>query len=360
METLHSKSLLDGEDYDSNINKPKDFPTDEKFITDNLKSALTTTTTTFQTADKSKDDAQDNRSISNCHRNDVKEKGGVTQNGNCEDSDTHPFSRHVDSTTSSACSKQTPAIETVNHGLTKVAIEEGSNYVVLASHESLCEREDDGRQISVVRLSQNGDISESECPSNEPSTRTTEAEEPSPPEPPPPPEARQQWCSAASLSTTLVSDGISYVRYENESQMADIMRLITKDLSEPYSIYTYRYFIHNWPKLCFLAMDEDTCVGAIVCKLDVHKKMANRGYIAMLAVDNNYRRRKIGSTLVRKAIRAMILDETSSCDEVVLETEITNTSALRLYENLGFVRDKRLFRYYLNGVDALRLKLWLR
>lgn len=46
--------------------------------------------------------------------------------------------------------------------------------------------------------------------------------------------------------------------------------------------------------------------------------------------------------------------------QVVLETEITNRPALRLYENLGFVRDKRLFRYYLNGVDALRLKLWLR
>lgn len=46
--------------------------------------------------------------------------------------------------------------------------------------------------------------------------------------------------------------------------------------------------------------------------------------------------------------------------QVVLETEVTNTAALRLYENLGFVRDKRLFRYYLNGVDALRLKLWLR
>lgn len=47
------------------------------------------------------------------------------------------------------------------------------------------------------------------------------------------------------------------------------------------------------------------------------------------------------------------------CFQVVLETEITNKPALRLYENLGFVRDKRLFRYYLNGVDALRLKLWL-
>lgn len=49
-----------------------------------------------------------------------------------------------------------------------------------------------------------------------------------------------------------IIDGINYVVYKNEHQMPDIMRLITKDLSEPYSIYTYRYFIHNWPKLCFL------------------------------------------------------------------------------------------------------------
>ncbi|XP_059142150.1 N-alpha-acetyltransferase 30-like isoform X1 [Physella acuta] len=152
-------------------------------------------------------------------------------------------------------------------------------------------------------------------------------------------------------------DGIMYEVYESEKQMPDIMRLITKDLSEPYSIYTYRYFIHNWPKLCFLAMADKVCVGAIVCKLDLHKKMVRRGYIAMLAVDSEFRRRQIGSSLVTKAIEAMIRDE---CDEVVLETEITNQAALHLYENLGFVRDKRLFRYYLNGVDALRLKLWLR
>lgn len=153
------------------------------------------------------------------------------------------------------------------------------------------------------------------------------------------------------------SHGIRYVRYESELQMPWIMRLITKDLSEPYSIYTYRYFIHNWPQLCFLAMVEQECVGAIVCKLDMHKKMFRRGYIAMLAVDSEHRRKSIGTNLVKKAIYAMVEGD---CDEVVLETEITNKSALKLYENLGFVRDKRLFRYYLNGVDALRLKLWLR
>lgn len=168
-------------------------------------------------------------------------------------------------------------------------------------------------------------------------------------------------CSLRSPSGRAAEPGedrtIRYVRYESELQMPDIMRLITKDLSEPYSIYTYRYFIHNWPQLCFLAMVGEECVGAIVCKLDMHKKMFRRGYIAMLAVDSKYRRNGIGTNLVKKAIYAMVEGD---CDEVVLETEITNKSALKLYENLGFVRDKRLFRYYLNGVDALRLKLWLR
>lgn len=150
---------------------------------------------------------------------------------------------------------------------------------------------------------------------------------------------------------------ITYQVYESELQMPCIMSLIQKDLSEPYSIYTYRYFIHNWPRLCFLAWHDERCVGAIVCKLDIHRQNVRRGYIAMLAVDKDYRKLKIGTTLVQKAIQAMLED---NADEVVLETEITNRPALRLYENLGFVRDKRLFHYYLNGVDALRLKLWFR
>lgn len=45
---------------------------------------------------------------------------------------------------------------------------------------------------------------------------------------------------------------VEYAVYQNELQMPDIMKLIQKDLSEPYSIYTYRYFIHNWPHLCFM------------------------------------------------------------------------------------------------------------
>lgn len=34
--------------------------------------------------------------------------------------------------------------------------------------------------------------------------------------------------------------------------MAEIQALIDADLSEPYSIFTYRYFINQWPHLCML------------------------------------------------------------------------------------------------------------
>uniref|UniRef100_A0A0X3PEX6 N-alpha-acetyltransferase 30 n=1 Tax=Schistocephalus solidus TaxID=70667 RepID=A0A0X3PEX6_SCHSO len=101
-------------------------------------------------------------------------------------------------------------------------------------------------------------------------------------------------------------NNITFRQYESENDLQSIIPLISKDLSEPYSLYTYRYFIYNWPKLCLLAVNESgTCVGAIVCKLDYHEQV-KRGYIAMLAVEKEYRKKGIGSTLVQLAINLMI------------------------------------------------------
>ena len=41
----------------------------------------------------------------------------------------------------------------------------------------------------------------------------------------------------------------------------------------------------------------------------------------------------------------------------MLEVELSNVAAMRLYRKLGFIRDKRLPRYYLHGSDAFRMKL---
>lgn len=171
-----------------------------------------------------------------------------------------------------------------------------------------------------------------------------------------------------------MADEVELAGYAGEQQLAELVRLIEKDLSEPYSVFTYRYFLYNWPQLCVLARARGRVVGVIVGRLeplgaspeeserrdDALAQDAEgqrwRGYIAMLAVDHKFRHRGIGSRLAQRVIDRM---KEAGCAEVSLETEIDNRGAIHLYENLGFVRDERLVRYYLNGGDAFRLKLWL-
>ncbi|KAL0394127.1 UNVERIFIED_CONTAM: N-alpha-acetyltransferase MAK3 [Sesamum latifolium] len=146
---------------------------------------------------------------------------------------------------------------------------------------------------------------------------------------------------------------IEYVSYGGEHHLPLIMNLVDQELSEPYSIFTYRYFVYLWPHLSFLAFHKGKCVGTVVCKMGDHRHTF-RGYIAMLVVLNPYRGRGIATELVSRSIQVMM---ESGCEEVTLEAEVTNKGALALYGRLGFIRAKRLFRYYLNGVDAFRLKL---
>jgi hypothetical protein len=46
--------------------------------------------------------------------------------------------------------------------------------------------------------------------------------------------------------------GIKYITYSSEAQLPLISKLMEADLSEPYSVFTYRYFMNQWPKLTWL------------------------------------------------------------------------------------------------------------
>lgn len=173
-----------------------------------------------------------------------------------------------------------------------------------------------------------------------------------------------QTSVGARIQTT--PSGIAYVQYSlahEPTYLPQIRELIGKDLSEPYSIYVYRYFLYQWAELCFIAIDttipasDSNLVGVVICKLEPHRNGPLRGYIAMLATKNAYRGKGIATTLVSKAIDLMIA---KNADEIALETEETNTAAMMLYERLGFLRSKKLHRYYLNGNSAYRLLLYLK
>lgn len=128
---------------------------------------------------------------------------------------------------------------------------------------------------------------------------------------------------------------IEYVSYGGEHHLPLIMSLVDQELSEPYSIFTYRYFVYLWPQLSFLvtfhsyllwcffqslqtlidyfsffcvcvclcvwfsvygfqAFHQGKCVGTVVCKMGQHRNTF-RGYIAMLVVIKPYRSRGIGN-----------------------------------------------------------------
>jgi len=65
----------------------------------------------------------------------------------------------------------------------------------------------------------------------------------------------------------------------------------------------------------------------------------------------------LGRKLIQKTIENM---KSEGANEIILEAEITNLAALKLYESFGFIRDKRLLTYYLNGNDAYKLKLYIK
>ncbi|KAL5582507.1 hypothetical protein UlMin_014949 [Ulmus minor] len=73
------------------------------------------------------------------------------------------------------------------------------------------------------------------------------------------------------------------------------MALVDQELSEPYSIFTYRYF----------AFHQGRCVGTVVCKMSEHRN-SFRGYIAMLVVIKPYRGKGIATELVTRAIQLMM------------------------------------------------------
>jgi peptide alpha-N-acetyltransferase len=121
------------------------------------------------------------------------------------------------------------------------------------------------------------------------------------------------------------NEEIEYVDYTDESMLDEIQILVSKDLSEPYSVFTYRYFVHNWPKLCVCvylknkATKERKMIGTLVCKADNEYGFL-AGYIAMLTVDQGFRHFGIGSKLVNMGLERMV---DQGCIEVILETEVS-------------------------------------
>lgn len=153
--------------------------------------------------------------------------------------------------------------------------------------------------------------------------------------------------------------GVSFRNFDPKEEYRDISavhRLVADDLSEPYSLSIYFYFIKNWPELAMFAVDDSSgeIIGTIVGNLVSHHERKRRGYVAIVAVQKSYRGRGIAKLLIQRQVEAF---KQLKADEVVLEAECANNAAVNLYESQGFLRTRRMHRYYSDTSDAFRLVL---
>jgi peptide alpha-N-acetyltransferase len=170
--------------------------------------------------------------------------------------------------------------------------------------------------------------------------------------------------------TLLPGETSKWVRYAQftPDMMEAVMKMIAAHLPEPYSTPTYEHFIMGFPDLCILLYGAEAAskpaaetkgdfIGAIVSSLKMKDPLMGpfRGYVAMLAVEPAWRGHRLGQQLVKLTCELM---KRKRADEVCLETPVDNDKALALYTKLGFSKTKYLTRYYMDGRDAVRLKVW--
>ena len=87
-------------------------------------------------------------------------------------------------------------------------------------------------------------------------------------------------------------------------------------------------------ELLFVAEDNDVIIGAAMAGYDGH-----RGWLYLVAVDPQQRRKGIGQQLVKHAMQAL---KTVGCVKINLQIRSTNNQVVSFYESIGFVSEDRI------------------
>jgi ribosomal protein S18 acetylase RimI-like enzyme len=88
------------------------------------------------------------------------------------------------------------------------------------------------------------------------------------------------------------------------------------------------------PELFFVAVDEGSLVGTAMSGFDGH-----RGWVYYVAVHPDYRRRGIGSALMKKVEGALT---EMGCSKLNLQIRVGNAQVQSFYDSLGYSLEERI------------------
>lgn len=130
-----------------------------------------------------------------------------------------------------------------------------------------------------------------------------------------------------------------------------------QELPEDYPFFFYKSILDNYPDSFLVACpkdDKSKIIGYVMWRIERTPtqnglKLINKGHLVSIAVNKNYRRMGIASSLLLKSMPQI---KKFKITEYVLEVRVSNYPAINLYENFNFKNDGIKKKYYRDGENA--------
>jgi ribosomal protein S18 acetylase RimI-like enzyme len=116
--------------------------------------------------------------------------------------------------------------------------------------------------------------------------------------------------------------------------------------------YYYNHFHRREPELFLVAEYKNHVIGFILVKDGVNFNEDNTALIFAIAVSPQYRSQKVGAQLVDAIITTL---HQKQIKKLFLHVRVGNARGIKFYENLGFVKLKKIEGFYSWGEAAYRM-----
>ncbi len=146
------------------------------------------------------------------------------------------------------------------------------------------------------------------------------------------------------------------IRRFGPNDLGSVMEINRTCLPENYSSSFFLEVHAKFPEGFLVAVNSDQVIAYIMCRVErgfsetSRFRFVRKGHVISIAVLPEYRRKGIGSELVRQAEKSLIEKESEEC---FLEVRASNKAAQELYNALEFRETRKIPFYYQNGEEAI-------
>lgn len=141
------------------------------------------------------------------------------------------------------------------------------------------------------------------------------------------------------------SSSVIEIRNLKSWEFLDFMRILHKIFPDRSNSSLFLNLYEVFPEGFIVAVDKKRFVGFAIGVID----HGGNGRILLIGVDKDFRRKGIGSMLLK---RLLLLFSMKGARKAELEVRVSNLDAIRFYERMGFRLRERVDGYYEDGESA--------